>query len=109
MSPEQASAIAAPVDHRTDIYSLGVTLIEWLTGQSVVGGSSPVESLSRLQHNSIEEPRRLLHGYSRDLVAVLEKCIARQPENRYQAAADLATDLRAIADHRSVSVRPQRH
>ena len=107
MSPEQASAIAAPVDHRTDIYSLGVTLIEWLTGQSMVGGSSPVESLSRLQHNSVEDPRRLLRGFSRDWIAVLEKCVARQPNNRYQSAAELAADLRAIADHRPVAVRSQ--
>ena len=107
MSPEQASAINAPVDQRTDIYSLGVTLIEWLTGQSVVGGSSPVESLSRLQHNSVEDPRRLLRGYSRDWVAVLEKCVAREPKDRYQSAAELAADLRAIADHRPVAVRAQ--
>ncbi|MCC6508841.1 MAG: protein kinase, partial [Pirellulaceae bacterium] len=107
MSPEQASAIVAPVDHRTDIYSLGVTLIEWLTGQSVVGGSSPVESLSRLQHNSVEDPRRILRGYSRDWIAVLEKCVAREPKDRYQSAAELAADLRAIADHRPVGVRSQ--
>ena len=107
MSPEQASAIAAPVDHRTDIYSLGVTLIEWLTGQSIVGGSNPVESLTRLQHNSLEEPRALLKGFKRDLVAVLEKCTAREPKDRYQSADELAIDLQACANHRPVAARPQ--
>ena len=107
MSPEQASAIVAQVDHRTDIYSLGVTLIEWLTTQSIVGGSSPVESLSRLQQNSVEESRILLRGYSRDWISVLAKCIAREPKDRYQSAAALATDLRAIVDHRPVAARPQ--
>ncbi len=107
MSPEQASAIDATVDHRTDIYSLGVTLVEWLTGQSVVDGSNPVESLSRLQQNCIEQPHILLRGYSRDWIAVLEKCTARDPNARYQTAAELAVDLRAIADHRPVAARPQ--
>lgn len=107
MSPEQASAIAAPVDHRTDIYSLGVTLMEWITGQSFVGGSNPVESLSRLQQNAVEEPRVLMRGLSRDWVAVLEKCTARQPKDRYSSAASLAADLRAIANGRPVTARTQ--
>ena len=107
MSPEQAAAIAAPVDHRTDIYSLGVTLIEWLTGQSVVGGSNPVESLTRLQHNITEEPRTLMRGFSLDLVAVLEKCIARDPRNRYQSVEELASDLHAFINQRPVSARQQ--
>ncbi len=107
MSPEQASAIAGPVDLRTDIYSLGVTLIEWITGQSVVGGSNPVESLTRLQHNSLEEPRVLLQGYSRDLVAVMEKCVAREPKDRYQSAEDLANDLNAFANSQPVAARRQ--
>ncbi len=105
MSPEQASAIAGPVDHRTDIYSLGVTLIEWITGRSLVGGSNPVESLSKLQHNGVEDPHDLLRGYNRDLIAVLQKCVAREPKDRYQTAAELAADLRAFANGRPVAAR----
>lgn len=107
MSPEQALAIDAPVDHRSDIYSLGITLIEWLTGRSVVGGENAVESLTQLQHNCVEGQRTLLKPYGRDCLAVLEKCTVREPQSRYQSCADLATDLRALAQRRPVAARPQ--
>nr|MCU0721157.1 serine/threonine protein kinase [Pirellula sp.] len=106
MSPEQAGAIAAPVDHRTDIYSLGATLMEWLTGESLVGGRNPVESLSQLQNNSSEPPSTMLRGYSRDWIWVLEKCLARHPEERYASAAELAKDLQAISVSQPVALRP---
>ena len=106
MSPEQASAVANPVDHRTDIYSLGATLYELLTGKPVFDGDSPLKIMDSIRHDQIVRPREVRHDISRDVDAVLMKCLERQPADRYDSAEHLAADLRAITEHRQVSVKP---
>ena len=58
MSPEQISAGRAPLDHRTDIYSLGATLYEMLTLQPVVPGRSRDEVIAQILHKEPVPPRR---------------------------------------------------
>jgi serine/threonine protein kinase len=93
MSPEQAACLAAvsegtsipeAVDGRSDIYSLGMTLLVALTGRprdDARGGPSRF-------------PRRENPHVPRDVRAILGKCLARRPEDRYQDAASLKNDLR---------------
>jgi len=88
MSPEQASA--RPVDHRTDIFSLGVMLSEMLTGQRSFQGKSNVE----MMHAIINDAAPPLPNQPPELEDILAKAIAKDPKDRYQHAGDFALDLR---------------
>jgi hypothetical protein len=94
MSPEQAQAARQPVDHRTDVYSLGASLYELLTGRSAFGGQTPVDVLLQVIEREPVAPRRLDRGIPRDLETVVLKAMAKRPADRYPTAAELADDLR---------------
>ena len=106
MSPEQASGVANPVDHRTDIYSLGATLYELLTGKPVFDGDSPLKIMDSIRSDEIVRPRDVQSDLPRDIDAVVMKCLERRPSDRYDSAEQLASDLRAITEERPVSVKP---
>ena len=88
MSPEQATG--GTVDHRTDIFSLGVVLYEMISGRRPFRGKSQVETL----HAIIHDPPPSLPNVSPWFNDVLEKALAKDPKERYQHASDLALDLR---------------
>lgn len=99
MSPEQARA--GKIDHRTDLYSLGCIMYEGLSGRPLFAGQNAIEIL--LQHinsSPLTQTRKLLKkGYSKSLVAVIEKLLEKEPDKRYQSAAELAEDLRRVIDN----------
>ncbi|MCA8959163.1 MAG: protein kinase [Planctomycetes bacterium] len=100
MSPEQAKTLEIDVDHRTDIYSLGVTLYETLTQKRPFGGRTTKEIISRITHYYPPPPRSVQEGIPRDLDAICTMAMAKRPEYRYAAAADMAEDLERFLDHR---------
>ena len=59
MNPEQALAKRAPIDHRTDVYSLGATLYELLTLRPMFGGNDPQEILRQIAFEEPQSPRRV--------------------------------------------------
>jgi len=95
MSPEQARGEAYRVDGRSDLYALGVILFQLLTGQLPFRGS-----LASLMNQVINEapprPHELVSDIPLDLEAVCLKCLAKNPDGRYQSAGDLANDLRCF-------------
>jgi WD40 repeat protein/serine/threonine protein kinase len=93
MSPEQAEAARRPVDQRSDIYSLGVTLYELLTCRAVFEGKTPQEVLSQILAREPVEPRRLNAAIPADLETVVMKAMAKRPEDRYPTASQFAEDL----------------
>jgi tetratricopeptide (TPR) repeat protein len=93
MSPEQALAKRVVIDHRTDIYSLGVTLYELLTDQPAVGGSSREEILRQIVFSEPRPLRQLNRAVPLDLETVVLKALAQEPERRYATAQELAEDL----------------
>jgi serine/threonine protein kinase/WD40 repeat protein len=103
MSPEQAEAARRPVDHRTDVYSLGATLYELLAGRPVFDGRTPQEVVTQILSREPASLRRLNPEVPRDLETVVLKAMAKRPEDRYQTAMDLADDLR-----RCLSLEPIR-
>ncbi len=93
MSPEQASARRAVVDHRTDIYALGVTLYELLTLEPALVGRDRPEMLANLTLGEPRPPRRLNSQIPVDLETITLKAMASEVEGRYSTAAAMADDL----------------
>ncbi|MEM7476172.1 MAG: serine/threonine-protein kinase [Planctomycetota bacterium] len=97
MSPEQAQGRGELVDHRTDIYSLGATLYELLTGQPAVPGEEGAGLLRTLTTQNPTRLRKLRPDLAPEFQIVVERAMARHRDDRYATASDLAADLRKVA------------
>ncbi|AKN15676.1 serine/threonine protein kinase [Mycobacterium haemophilum DSM 44634] len=91
LSPEQARGDS--VDARSDVYSLGCVLYEILTGEPPFTGDSPVSVAYQHVREDPIPPSQRHEGISADLDAVVLKALAKNPENRYQTAAEMRADL----------------
>lgn len=87
MSPEQCSGMKC--DYRTDIYSVGITLFEALTGRPPFIGRTAVETT--MMHQTADPP--VLVDFPPELDAIVAKLLAKSPDDRYQSLADTARDL----------------
>ena len=103
-SPEQARG--APVDPRSDLYSLGCVLYEMTTGHPPFTGDSAVAiAYKHVQENPIP-PRRYDPALPETLEAITLKCLAKNPANRYPSAQDLRADLRRYLDGSRILAEP---
>jgi serine/threonine protein kinase len=91
MSPEQADGQA--LDHRSDIFSLGVVMYELFTGNRLFQGDSDISTLRRVREARVEPPRKTCPEIPEELEAITLRCLAREPGERYQAAARLRDEL----------------
>ena len=105
MSPEQVQARRVVVDHRTDIYSLGVTLYELLTLRPAFEGESPQDVMRRVIEEEPTAPRRVNPDIPRDLETIVLKAMAKERDDRYQTARELADDLRRFLDGSPIKAR----
>jgi hypothetical protein len=105
MSPEQAEAMKRPVDHRTDLYSLGASLYELATGRPVFDSASPHDVIMKVLTTDPVAPRSVRAGIPKDLETILLTCLAKEPGHRYATATALAEDLRAFLAGRSIKAR----
>ncbi len=105
MSPEQALGNRLIVDHRTDIYSLGTTLYELLSGRAVFEGSIRGRILHQIAEEEPTPLRQLQPTIHVDLETIILKSIAKGPEDRYESASDLSVDLRRYLAHLPVQAR----
>ena len=95
MSPEQAKG--APVDSRSDLFSLGVMLYECIAGRLPFSGATPMEVCAQVIHLDPPPPSRFNSNVPPELDAVSLKALAKEPKARYQTAGDLLEDLRAVS------------
>ena len=98
MSPEQARG--GTIDHRTDIFSFGILLYEMFSSTLPFKGQSSIETMHAILHDA--PPPLHLHGLvlpphvAGELQRIIEKCLAKDPDARYQGMKDLVVDLKAV-------------
>src|SRR5207249_1610872 len=105
MSPEQALGQHARVDHRTDVYSLGVTLYELLALRPAHAGSDRQELLRRIASEDPVPPRRVNRAVPAELETVVLKALEKNPAERYATAQELADDLERFLNDEPVRAR----
>ena len=96
MSPEQAQA--KTVDQRSDIFSFGCILYEAATGRKPFVGDSIIDTLHKIIYEPAPSITDLNPSASPDLQRVIRKCLAKEPEKRYQTIRDTANDLEELIE-----------
>ncbi|MBN2490414.1 MAG: tetratricopeptide repeat protein [Planctomycetes bacterium] len=102
LSPEQVAAKRIDVDHRTDIYSLGVTLYVMLTGRPPFTGETLEQILRQIALKEPTPPRKLNPRIPRDLETICLHAMEKDPDARYASAAQMAADLQAVSELRPI-------
>ncbi|GAB4523963.1 MAG: hypothetical protein Tsb0020_42240 [Haliangiales bacterium] len=94
MSPEQA--LGHRVDHRSDIFSLGVCMYEMLTSRPPFGAANELDMLLRVRDAKYKPVRKLVPEVPPELEAICDRCLSKKLSRRYQSASEVADDLQAV-------------
>lgn len=108
MSPEQAAADGRTIDHRADVYSLGVLLFEMLAGKlpyDVLHRPLP-EAIKKILHGDPDKLGSTDPGLRGDLETMVGKCLEKDADRRYQSVTTLLGDLELYAQHKPITARP---
>jgi len=95
MSPEQTSG--RPLDHRTDIFSLGVLLHEMSTGKRPFEGNSSAELVSAILRDTPPSVTEMRPDLPSDLARIIRRCLEKDPRHRVQTALDVSNEFRDLA------------
>ena len=102
MAPESFSG---NYDARSETYCLGLTLYEMATLNPAFENTSPGQIIKAVTTSSPPPPRKMDSSMPHDLATIIEKSISREPEDRYQTAAEMRDDLRAFIADRPIAAR----
>ena len=91
MSPEQAQGL--PVDHRSDVFSLGILLYEMASGERPFKGHTNLSVLSSILKDTPRPVSQIREDVPKPLARMIQRALEKRPEDRYQSAADLRRDL----------------
>ncbi len=96
MSPEQAQGKMDDIDHRSDIFSFGCMLYEAITLRRPFQGESKVQSLYRIVYEAAPPLKDFNPAAPQELQRIVRRCLAKDPEERYQSIQDIALELREL-------------
>lgn len=96
MSPEQAQAKIKEIDHRSDIFSFGCILFEAITGQRTFIGKDHIEALNKIIREPLPPIAAFNPGAPTDLQRIVRRCVAKDPDQRYQNIKDVAIELKEV-------------
>lgn len=105
LSPEQAAG-RAEVTTSADVYGLGATLYELLTGRPPFVGASAVETMWMAIEATPEQPRKLNPAVHRDLETIALRCLEKSPERRYATAGAVADEFQRFLRREPIVARP---
>jgi tRNA A-37 threonylcarbamoyl transferase component Bud32 len=97
MSPEQG--MGEPATASSDIYSLGVVLYEMLVGRRPFAAETPFGVVAQHIHGSFPSPRGQDPSFSEDLDRILQRSLAKNPEDRYHTAGEMAQELQVVVEN----------
>jgi WD40 repeat protein len=106
MPPEQARGRSAEIDARSDVWSLGATLYQQVTGVPPFRGDDPLTVLDKVVREDPLPPGRLQPGLPKDVQTIILKCLEKDPSRRYANAEALAEDLRRYLEWEPILARP---
>ncbi len=105
MSPEQVAAGRVPIDHRTDIYSLGASLYEFLCLQPPYAGETRDQVIGQIRRGKLRRLRQIDRRIPKDLETVCLKAMRPDPVHRYESAGEMADDLRRFVQRFAIHAR----
>ena len=102
MAPEQALAKRITVDHRADVYGLGATLYEFATLNPIFDGVDREQLLRQVAFERPIAPSKIAPDIPQDLETIITKSLSKDPQDRYDTAAELAQDLQRWLEHKPI-------
>src|SRR6202011_3493911 len=96
MSPEQAQGKTNQIDHRSDIFSFGCILFEAVTGHKAFAGKDAIDTLNKIIREPVPPISDFRPGTPNHLQRIVRRCLAKDPEDRYQTIKDVAIELREL-------------
>ncbi len=103
MAPERFRGVTTA---RCDLYALGATLYEMLTLRPPFEGQDQIQLLQRIQNDPPVPPRQIERGIPQDLETIVLKALAKDPDDRFASAEQMAEELRLFQENRPLTIRP---
>jgi WD40 repeat protein/tetratricopeptide (TPR) repeat protein len=106
MAPEQAAGRSQEIGPATDVYALGATLYECLTGRPPFRAATPLDTILSVVADEPVPPRQLNARTPADLETICLKCLRKEAPRRYRSAQELAEDLHRYQAGEPITARP---